>query len=92
MPGENRCRRERNFWQRALGGLRDALPAMMFHMRLGRFGAVMGRMLKVSVSGVRVVRSLLMVAGFMVAGSFAVVKSCLLVMLGCLVMMFGGLL
>jgi len=64
----------------------------MFHMRLGGFGAVMGRMLKVSLSGVRVVRSLLMVASFVVAGSFAVVASCLLVVLGCLVVMFGCLL
>ena len=64
----------------------------MFHMRLGGFGAVVGRMLKVAVSSVRVVRSLLMVAGFVVAGSFAMVASCLLVVFGCLVVMFGGLL
>jgi len=48
-------------------------------------------MLKVPVSGERMVGTLLMVAGFVVPSSLLMVKSRFLVVFGCLVVMFGRL-
>jgi len=64
----------------------------MFNMRLCSFGAVMHCVLKVAVSGVRMVGSLFMVASFVVPGSFLMVESCFFVVFRRLVVMFGRLL
>jgi hypothetical protein len=91
-PIEKRRRRERNVGNSSSGCFRNTFLAVMFNMRLCGFCAVMHCMLKVPVSGMRMMGSLLMVAGFVVSGSLLVVKSCFLVVFRCLVVVFGRLL
>ena len=57
-------------------------------MRLGRFGSVMGRMMVMPVRDVRMVGGLMTVALFMVASSLTMMMGCPLIMLGGLRMMF----
>lgn len=59
-------------------------------MMPARLGVVMLGMAGVTVGAVRVVRRLLVVAGFVVLGSFAVVLGRVLVMFGSLVVMLNA--
>ena len=52
---------------------------MLVGMVFGRFAGVMCRMKRVPLSDMRVVRRFLVIAGFMVRGSFAMMSSCLFV-------------
>lgn len=88
---EEHHRRERNLGDRSLRRFCDTFLAMMLNMCLCSFAAVMDCMLKVAVSGVSMMGSLLVVAGFVMPGGFPVVKSCFLVVFCCLVVMFGRL-
>ena len=65
---------------------------MVFDVVLRRFRSVMRRVMKVALSGVRVVRGRLVIALFVVRSRFAVVACCVFVVFRCLVMMLCRLL
>jgi hypothetical protein len=71
------------------GGFR--LVAVMCDVQLCRFGRVVGSVVQVALSGVRVVAGSFVVARLMMPSGFAMVPSRVFVMLCCLVMMFGCL-
>ena len=58
-------------------------------MRFGRVLGVLGGMKVVSMGYMRVVRSFLMVAGFVMLGGLFVVARRMLMMLGCVLVMVG---
>jgi hypothetical protein len=58
-------------------------------MVFGRLAGVMCRIKPVPVCDVRVVRRFLVIAGFMVLGSLAMMSRCLFVMFCCLLVMLG---
>jgi hypothetical protein len=61
----------------------------MLDVMAGRLGVVTLRLQGVAVRGVRVVRRLLVVSGFMMLGGFAMVVSGLVVMVGALMCRHG---
>jgi hypothetical protein len=65
---------------------------VVFDVKLGGFGGVMGGVMMMAMSGVGVMRGEMMIAGFVVACGFAMMAGRVFVMLGCFVMMFGCLL
>ncbi|MGY3528705.1 hypothetical protein [Bradyrhizobium sp. USDA 4452] len=85
--------------RRPLAGAAEATHAVLelflvFAVVLGvmpaRFGVVMLGMAGVTMGAVRVMRRLVVVAGFVVFGGFAVMTRRVLVMLSCLVMMLNA--
>ncbi len=64
----------------------------MFDVLLGRFRGVMRSVMEVALSRVGVVRRGLVIAGFVMFGGLAMMSSGVLVVLGCLGMMFCCLL
>jgi len=64
----------------------------MFRVGLGRFGRVMGGVMKMALRRVRVMRGGFVVSRFVMPGRFHMVVSCVLVVFGCLAVMFGCLL
>jgi len=68
------------------------LVTVMLDVLLGGLGGVMRGVVQMSLGGVGVVGGQFMVAGFVVLGGFAMMASGVVVVFGCLVMMFCGLL
>jgi hypothetical protein len=62
---------------------------MLIGMVFGGLAGVMCRIKPVAVCDVRMVRRFLVIAGFMVLGSFAMMNRCLFVMFCCLLVMLG---
>jgi len=63
----------------------------VFSVQLGAFRRVMRGVVQVSLGGVRVMRGLFMVSGFVMLRGFAMMPCGVFVMLSCFVMMFGCL-
>jgi hypothetical protein len=63
----------------------------MLHVQFCRLGGVVRCMMQVPLSGMRVMRRSLVVASFVVPGSFAMVACCVFVVLGSLVVVFRSL-
>jgi hypothetical protein len=70
----------------------ERLRAVVLDVMLGSFFGVLGRVRVMSLSQVRVMRRLFMIAGLMMFGGFAVVVGSMVVMLGGLRMMMRGFL
>jgi hypothetical protein len=60
---------------------------VVFNMQLGRFGGVMGCVMRVPLRRMRVMSGYCVVAFFVMLGGFAMVNCRVLVVLRCLVMM-----
>jgi hypothetical protein len=89
-----RSRHLRGFWpyREKLSARRLRLLAMMLHVVLRRFRCVMRGMVKVTLSGMRVVRGRLVVALFVMSCRCAMMARRVFVMFRCLVMMLCRLL
>lgn len=75
-----------------LGAGRLGLVPMMLGVQLGRLASMVRGVVGVPVSGVSVVSSSFMVAGFVMLGGFAMMPGRVLMMLGCVMMMLCSLL
>jgi hypothetical protein len=60
----------------------------VFRVQLGRFRSMMRSMMGVAMRGVSVMRSGLMITGFVMPCGLAMMPGCVFVVLGCLMMMF----
>jgi len=89
-----RSRHLRGFWpyREKLSARRLRLLAMMLHVVLRRFRCVMRGMVKVTLSGMRVVRGRLVVALFVMSCRCAMMARRVFVMFRCFVMMLCRLL
>jgi hypothetical protein len=61
---------------------------VVFDVQLGRFRGVLGGMMQVSLGSVCVMRRSLVFSSFVMPGSFAMVPRRVLMVFGCLMMMF----
>jgi hypothetical protein len=73
-------------------GCDGSIFSVLFRMFLCGLGGMVVGVMKMTLGGVSVMRRLLVVSMFVVFGGFPMVASCLLVVIGCVAVMFGGFL